>query len=83
MSRTDQKRRLTIGSMGVDPSDMVWKEFRKLPVVVSVHRILVPFTVETLEGMMEGRAGDWLIKGVAGELYPCSDEAFRRTYEEV
>lgn len=38
-------------------------------------------TVRTLEGLMEGRREDWIIKGVAGELYPCRDDIFRQTYE--
>lgn len=27
--------------------------------------------------------GDWIIKGVNGEFYPCTDEVFRKTYEEA
>ena len=27
--------------------------------------------------------GDWIIKGVAGEFYPCRDDIFRQTYEEA
>ena len=32
---------------------------------------------------MVGNPGDWLITGVAGEKYPCKDDIFRATYEEV
>ena len=32
---------------------------------------------------MEGRPGDWLITGVAGERYFCKDDIFRKTYEPV
>lgn len=39
------------------------------------------FIVGTLEGTMTGRMGDWLIRGVKGEHYPCKDEIFRATYE--
>lgn len=39
--------------------------------------------VDTLEGSMRIGNGDWLIKGVDGELYPCKDEIFRKTYEIV
>ena len=35
----------------------------------------------TLEGEMICRQGDWIIKGVKGEFYPCKDEIFRETYE--
>lgn len=40
-------------------------------------------TINTLEGDMVGEAGDWLITGLKGEQYPCKDEVFRITYEEV
>lgn len=37
----------------------------------------------TLEGVMTAHPGDWVIRGVAGELYPCKDDIFRVTYEPV
>lgn len=37
--------------------------------------------IETLEGRMEARIGDWIIKGVSGELYPCKPDIFAATYE--
>lgn len=39
------------------------------------------FSVRTLEGVMTGRAGDWIIKGVEGEIYPCKRTIFEATYE--
>lgn len=39
--------------------------------------------VKTLEGNMTGKRGDWLIKGVRGELYPCDGSIFDETYEQV
>lgn len=39
--------------------------------------------IVTLEGRMEFSPGDWIIKGVKGEFYPCQDEIFRLTYEAV
>ena len=39
--------------------------------------------ISTLEGEMEAKIGDWIIKGVKGELYPCKDDIFRATYEPV
>lgn len=38
--------------------------------------------IETLEGGMLANAGDWVIRGVAGEFYPCKPEIFAATYEE-
>lgn len=37
----------------------------------------------TLEGIMEARPGDYIIKGVNGECYPCKPDIFAKTYEEV
>lgn len=39
--------------------------------------------VNTREGVMRCRPLDWVIKGVAGEFYPCAPEIFDATYEEV
>lgn len=39
--------------------------------------------VITLEGDMRANVGDWIIKGVADELYPCRNDVFLRTYEPV
>lgn len=37
--------------------------------------------IETMEGRMTARAGDWIIKGVRGEFYPCKPDIFEATYE--
>src|SRR5690606_25918933 len=39
--------------------------------------------IATLEGEMEALPGDWIIKGVKGELYPCKPDIFEATYEAV
>jgi hypothetical protein len=39
--------------------------------------------IHTLEGVMRGDAGDWIIQGVQGELYPCKPDIFEMTYEPV
>jgi hypothetical protein len=39
--------------------------------------------IETLEGDVIARSGDWIIKGVNGEFYPCKDDIFHKTYEPV
>jgi hypothetical protein len=51
-------------------------------------QVYIPFedgepylTIPTLEGEMRANHGDWIIRGVQGELYPCKDEIFRQTYE--
>lgn len=37
--------------------------------------------IKTLEGVMRGAHGDWLIRGVKGEFYPCKPDIFEATYE--
>lgn len=37
--------------------------------------------IVTLEGKMCGERGDWIIRGVKGELYPCKPDIFAATYE--
>ena len=39
--------------------------------------------IETLEGNMVVSLGDWIIKGVKGEFYPCKPDIFAETYEPV
>jgi hypothetical protein len=38
---------------------------------------------ETLEGIMTASIGDYIIKGVKGEFYPCKPDIFEQTYEPV
>lgn len=37
--------------------------------------------IETLEGNHKASVGDWIIKGVSGEFYPCKPDIFEKTYE--
>ena len=39
--------------------------------------------IKTLEGTMKATYGDWIIKGISGEFYPCKVAIFEETYEEV
>lgn len=39
--------------------------------------------IKTLEGNMKASIGDWIIKGVQGEFYPCKPDIFEATYEKV
>jgi hypothetical protein len=39
--------------------------------------------IETLEGTMKANIGDYIIKGVKGEFYPCKPDIFEMTYEPV
>ena len=39
--------------------------------------------INTLEGVMSAGIGDWIIKGVNGEFYPCKPDIFEKTYDPV
>ena len=39
--------------------------------------------IKTLEGTMKATIGDFIIKGVQGEFYPCKPDIFEQTYEKV
>ena len=39
--------------------------------------------IETIEGTMKASNGDYVIRGINGECYPCKPEIFNRTYEKV
>lgn len=39
--------------------------------------------IKTLEGVMAADSGDYVIKGVQGEIYPCKPDIFEQTYEQV
>jgi hypothetical protein len=39
--------------------------------------------IQTLEGDMTANLGDWVIKGVKGEFYPCKPDIFEATYDKV
>lgn len=69
-------------------------KFRKKPVVIEAvqwfkygdHPAVVNMGVPlimTLEGPLYVTPGDWIIKGVAGEFYPCKPDIFAATYEPV
>lgn len=40
-------------------------------------------TIPTLEGAIKAIDGDWIIRGVKGEFYPCKPDIFEATYEAV
>jgi hypothetical protein len=43
----------------------------------------VYWQINTLEGVMTATIGDYIIKGVNGEFYPCKPDIFHKTYERV
>lgn len=60
------------------------QECVKRPIVVHCKKIEEQFRVKTLEGdYKQGKAGDYLIKGIDGELYICDGPIFERTYDII
>ena len=49
--------------------------------LVDGHVHIYGCTVNTLEGRMHAKLGDYIIRGVKGELYPCKPDIFEKTYE--
>lgn len=43
----------------------------------------VGLTINTLEGDMQANVGDYIIKGVNGEFYPCKPDIFEKTYDKI
>ncbi len=51
--------------------------------VVKIIKDPLLMSIETLEGRMYAHPGDYIIKGVKGELYPCKPDIFKLTYEDA
>ena len=60
-----------------------FKDYRKKPVVIQAYPTDVELDIETLEGTHHASVGDYIIRGVQGELYPCKPDIFKETYEDV
>ena len=58
-----------------DIIDTAWKAGAAPPVMRLV--------ISTLEGDMTASPGDWIIKGLKGEFYPCKPDIFEQKYEPV
>ena len=60
------------------------KRYRKKPIVILAWKNDVcPMDISTLEGTMTAELGDYIIVGIAGEVYPCKPDIFEQSYEEV
>lgn len=60
-----------------------FEKYCKIPVTIEAYQTDVELEIETLEGTMKANKGDWIIKGVKGELYPCKPDVFDMTYRKV
>lgn len=73
------------GTMDGARSIMAWAHEGYPPEANAIIRVSDGpwLTIRTLEGMMTASAGDYIIKGVNGEFYPCKPDIFEKTYELV
>lgn len=60
-----------------------FKTAMKKPIPIQCAQIDDVFEVETMEGTLRGKKGDWLMVGVNGEVYPCDREIFEKTYQII
>jgi hypothetical protein len=60
-----------------------FKTYMRKPTTIKALRIGRPFSVKTLEGVMHGKAGDFLILGAEGEKYVCDSDIFFEIHEKV
>lgn len=58
-----------------------WSKGAVVPVLGGQFQVYL--VIPTLEGVMEASVGDWIIKGVKGEFYPCKPDIFDETYDPV
>ena len=70
---------LKISSQNLSQYD--FKRAIKKPIPIRCLQIDEPFEVKTMEGVLKGKKGDWLMVGVSGEVYPCDREIFEKTYD--
>jgi hypothetical protein len=66
-----------------DLDDLTWKPARKKPVEVEFVDPDERTVIHTREGRVIANDGDYVIRGVDGEIYPISAEIFHRTYDDL
>ena len=66
-----------------DKPKLKLKKAIKKPIPIECIQINEPFKVETMEGIMTGKKGDWLMIGINDEMYPCDQDIFNKTYDIV
>jgi len=56
--------------------------YRKIT-ITKAKQMTEEFEVDTLEGTMHGKVGDYLMQGIEGELYICDQDIFNETYVKI
>lgn len=79
-----RKRPATIEAIQLTDANIIdvghWSAGRP---IVEPDGSTVCLLIRTLEGEHRAYVGDWIIRGIKGEFYPCKDDIFRMTYEEL
>ena len=78
-----RKKPVVIDAWRFDGTQKSADELDELSPTIHIYSYMngVSVTIETLEGTMTVSKGDWVIKGVSGEFYPCKPDIFEKTYE--
>jgi hypothetical protein len=67
--------------------DAIWEGVNNQTILLHLERmngkVIGNVEIKTLEGVMVGNVGDYIIRGVQGEFYPCKGDIFEATYERV
>ncbi|AUR88828.1 hypothetical protein NVP1118B_68 [Vibrio phage 1.118.B._10N.261.49.F6] len=79
-SRTQRKFGVSIEHNGMEVARFIGKPTRFPTVPDGTPQGKIVAVIETLEGDMHAELGDYIIKGVQGEFYPCKPEIFNATY---
>lgn len=58
-------------------------QYIKKPRPITAEQVHTAFYVDTLEGKMYGKPGDYLVTGIHGEQYPCDKAFFEEFYDQV
>ena len=69
------------GGMSYDEMCVDWGDI--FADVAKHQNVINVIDIQTLEGTMTAHLGDWIIRGVKGEFYPCNPDIFEQTYEHV
>lgn len=86
MARLYRKRPVVIEAVrwtGTADALAELRSFTDSSVHVITHAGSTTVEIHTLEGVMTASLGDWIIKGIAGEFYPCKPDIFEESYEKV
>ena len=67
----------------MDIKEELFEDYCKKPVIIQAYQTDKELLIETLEGMMKAEKGDYIIRGVKGEYYPCKPDVFKLTYEKL